>query len=140
LPAVDGLGEEQLSWFVARAGWSVLHAGDTMWHGHWWNIARKCGNPGVAMLPVNGAVTAFQGMVPSPLPAAMTPEQAVVGAGLLGAGRLVPIHYGEFHSPPVYVETPDLHERLIDAARQHGVRLEVVAPGSAVSPEPALSG
>ncbi len=129
IPAVDGLGEEQVSWLVRGADWSLFHGGDTLWHGHWWRTVREHGNPGTAMLPVNGAIAAFPGMQASPLPATLTPEQAVVAALLLGAERLVPIHYGEFHAPPVYVETPDLEARLAAAAAEHGVAVDLVAPG-----------
>lgn len=33
LPAVDGSGDPQVSWLVARDGVTIVHAGDTMWHG-----------------------------------------------------------------------------------------------------------
>ncbi len=114
------------------AGRRVFHARDTLWHGFWWRIARKLGAPAVAFLPVNGAVAAFPGMRASPIAAAMTPEQVVAAAAVLGAGSLVPIHYGEFHNPPVYVETPDVLRRLKVAAHDSGVSVAMTEPGEEV--------
>jgi len=134
LPAVDGFGEEQVSWLVRIGSWSLFHGGDTLWHGHWWSIAKRCGAPSMAFLPINGAVTAFEGVKPSPLPATMTPEEAVVAAHLLGAARLIPIHYGEFHRPPVYIEAPNAIDRLMAAAERHELRVDVVAAGEVWEP------
>jgi len=41
----------------------------------------------------------------------------VAAAKVLGAGRLVPIHWRTIHHPPVYRQTPDAEERLAAAAR-----------------------
>lgn len=36
VPAVDSLGEPQVSWIVEGDGSRVVHLGDTMFHGWWW--------------------------------------------------------------------------------------------------------
>src|SRR4051812_1031990 len=36
LPAVDGLGDPQVSWLVEAEDRRVLHLGDTIFHGYWW--------------------------------------------------------------------------------------------------------
>ena len=58
LPAVDGLG-------------------DSLFHGYWWRMARRHGPFDVVFAPINGAVVNFPHLQPpSPLAAAMEPEQA----------------------------------------------------------------
>src|SRR4051794_24118278 len=43
LPAVDGLGDPQVSWLVEADAQRVLHLGDTIFHGYWWRMARRHG-------------------------------------------------------------------------------------------------
>src|SRR5829696_934845 len=43
LPAVDGLGDPQVSWAVEAGDRRVLHLGDTVFHGAWWQMARRAG-------------------------------------------------------------------------------------------------
>ncbi|MDN4593991.1 hypothetical protein [Polycladomyces subterraneus] len=62
----------------------------------------------------------------------MPPEQAVSAAVVLRAKKLVPIHYGAFHNPPIYNETPDLVDRLTESARQQNVVLEMLEPKQSV--------
>jgi L-ascorbate metabolism protein UlaG (beta-lactamase superfamily) len=109
LPAADGLGDPQLSWLVARDGLTVVHAGDTMMHGWWWRVAERAPAPvAAAFLPVNGARVTFPHRRPrSQLPVVMNAEEAAIAATILRARRLVPIHYGAYRFPPVYVPDPD---------------------------------
>jgi L-ascorbate metabolism protein UlaG (beta-lactamase superfamily) len=120
LPAADGVGDPQVSWLVARSGATVVHAGDTLTHGWWWRIAERAGAPiDVALLPVNGARVRFPHRRPaSPLRVVMNAEEAAVAADILRARRLVPIHYGAYHFPPVYLpdEAPVAHPRLLTPA------------------------
>lgn len=103
LPAVDGTGDPQVSWLIEAGGARVLHLGDTMFHGWWWRFAERFGSPDVVLAPINGASLSFPHRRPaSPLPAVMDPEQAALAAELLGADRLVPIHYGGYAVPSVY--------------------------------------
>lgn len=128
VPAVDGVGEPQVSWVVEAGGVRILHGGDTMWHGHWWNIASRLGPIDCAFLPANGAVVDFLHRQPAArVPAAMTPEQAVEAAHALGARRLVPIHYGTFAHQRMYVEREDVPDAVAAAAAERGLEVGVLA-------------
>lgn len=130
VPAVDGLGEVQVSWVVLHDRLRLFHGGDTLWHGHWWAIAREYGPFDLACLPINGPVVSFRGREGSDMPAALTPGQAVTAARLLKAQALCPIHFGTFHQPPVYVEYPNAVEEVEARARSAGVELRHVDPGA----------
>ena len=106
LPAVDGLGGQQVSWLISVAGRRYLHCGDTIWHGHWRTWGKLYGPFDAVFLPVNGAVQAAEPA--SEIPLSMNPAQAVDAAVLLRAKQLVPIHYG-YHVEGAYEEHPDVH-------------------------------
>lgn len=132
--AVDGFGSPQVSWIVQSDGQTVIHCGDTLWHGYWWQIARQYGPIRVAFLPVNGAVLTIPGLSEqSTLPACMTPEEAVEAARILGAETLVPIHFQTFHHPPHYIETPNLLARLERRAAERHVRIHVLNAGESLN-------
>ena len=132
LPAVDGFGAPQVAWLVETAGLRILHLGDTLFHGFWWQIAKHAGPVDIAFLPINGARIAIPGLPATGLPGVMTAEQAAVAARLLQAKLAVPIHYEEFHAPPVY--NADLHAEahFLEHARAQNVPARVVAPGETV--------
>ncbi|RSM75822.1 MBL fold metallo-hydrolase [Kibdelosporangium aridum] len=133
VPSVDGLGDPQVNWVVAAGGKRVFHGGDTVFHGYWWEIADRCGPLDAAFLPINGAAVNFPHLQPaSPLPAVLTPEQAVVAGMILGARQIIPIHYG-IEGQPAYVEVDDPIESLHMAAKQHGVDILVAEPGAEIS-------
>jgi L-ascorbate metabolism protein UlaG (beta-lactamase superfamily) len=130
LPAVDGLGDPQVSWLVEADGRRLLHLGDTVFHGGWWQMARRAGPFHVVFAPVNGAVVDFpHQQPPSPLPAAMEPEQAALAGELLGAGTVVPMHYGGFALEPYYRPIADARERFENASRGRPYRAAPLAPG-----------
>jgi L-ascorbate metabolism protein UlaG (beta-lactamase superfamily) len=130
LPAVDGLGDPQVAWLVEAGGRRVLHLGDTLFHGAWWQMARRAGPFDVVFAPVNGAVVDFPHQQPaSPLPAAMEPEQAALAGELLGAETVVPMHYGGYALDPYYRPIPDARERFERAARGRPYRAAPLAPG-----------
>ncbi|PZS31068.1 MAG: hypothetical protein DLM59_10485, partial [Pseudonocardiales bacterium] len=56
-----GTDSDQVAWVVEGAGTRMIHCGDTMWHGNWWQIARDHGPFDVAFLPVNGVIAKFEG-------------------------------------------------------------------------------
>lgn len=113
LPAVDGTGDPQVSWLIEAGGRRVLHLGDTMFHGWWWRIAERFGAPDTVLAPINGARLAFPHRRPSSsLPGVMDPEQAALAGELLGAERLVPIHYGGYSLEGFYEPVPDALGRL----------------------------
>lgn len=127
VPASDGYGDPQVSWVVAAGGRRVIHCGDTLWHGGWWRIARQHGPFDAALLPVNGARFKWRQPV-SDIAAVLTPEQAVAAAVVLGAKRLVPIHFG-VGGAEGYEEVAQPLASLRSAARARGVDVRVVAPG-----------
>ena len=128
VPASDGYGDTQVSWVVSAGGRRIFHGGDTLWHGNWWRIGRQFGPFDAAFLPINGARFGWRKPV-SDLPGVLTPEQAVAAANILGARRLIPIHYG-ISGMADYVEVDDAIGRLRQAARDKPVRIQTLAPGA----------
>ncbi|MBX9400576.1 MBL fold metallo-hydrolase [Lysobacter sp. BMK333-48F3] len=127
VPASDGYGDPQASWVISAGGRRIFHGGDTLWHGHWWRIGRQYGPFDAAFLPINGARFGWRKPV-SGQPGVLTPEQAVAAATILGAKRLVPIHYG-VSGLAEYVEVDDPIGRLRAAARGQAVEIRPLAPG-----------
>lgn len=137
LPAVDGFGDPQLSWLIEADGQRVLHAGDTIFHGSWWSIALQSDPIDVAFLPINGAVCDFPHRQPSsPFAAAMDPQQAAVAAHILGAERVVPMHYDGVHVPPFYVQVDDPSGTFAREGERLGLTVERLAAGEEL-PVPA---
>lgn len=132
-----GTDSDQVAWIVEGAGRRIIHCGDTMWHGNWWQIARDHGPFDVAFLPVNGVIARFEGYEAN-VPVTLTPEQAVEAAAVLGATAACAIHYELFNNPPAYVEQPDIPERFRRAAETRGVTPHLVPDGEAV-PLPAAA-
>jgi L-ascorbate metabolism protein UlaG (beta-lactamase superfamily) len=130
--AVDGLGEHQVSWVIESAGTRIIHCGDTLWHGAWWQIARRYGPFDIAFLPINGPLLSIYGFEPSSIPAALTPEQAAAAGRLLQARVVCPIHYGMFHFPPFYYEYPDAVRVFLEEARARDVNVLLLSPGETV--------
>jgi L-ascorbate metabolism protein UlaG (beta-lactamase superfamily) len=128
VPASDGYGDPQVSWVVSTGGRRIFHGGDTLWHGHWWRIGRQFGPFDAAFLPVNGARFGWRKPV-SGHPGVLTPEQAVAAATILGARRLVPIHYGVFGMAE-YVEVEDPIGRLRKAVRDAPIGIHAIPPGA----------
>jgi L-ascorbate metabolism protein UlaG (beta-lactamase superfamily) len=126
-----GTDSDQVAWVVEGAGQRIIHCGDTMWHGNWWQIARDHGPFDVAFVPVNGVIARFEGYE-ADVPVTLTPEQAVEAAVMLQAKALCAIHYELFDNPPVYVEQHDIAERLRRAAQGRGIELHLVADGQSV--------
>ncbi|MDJ1137221.1 MBL fold metallo-hydrolase [Streptomyces iconiensis] len=126
-----GSDADQVAWIVEGAGRRIIHCGDTMWHGNWWQIARDHGPFDVAFVPVNGVIARFEGYEAN-VPVTMTPEQAVEAAAALGATTACAIHYGLFHNPPVYTEQPDIERRFREAAEARGITAALVADGEPV--------
>jgi L-ascorbate metabolism protein UlaG (beta-lactamase superfamily) len=121
VPSLDWRGDDQVAWVVEGAGQRIIHCGDTIWHGSWWQIARDHGPFAVAFLPINGVMVRLEGFTPARVPATLTPEQAIEAAVVLGASSACAIHFGLFHNPPTYVEQPDVEQRFRRAADERGV-------------------
>lgn len=133
VPAVDGLGDPQVSWVVEADGRRLLHLGDTRFHGYWWRIARRHGPFDLVMAPVNAAAVDFPHLrPPSPLAATLGPEEAAVATELLGAPLLVPMHYGGYAIEPWYRPQEDLLSRLEAACDDRPFDLRALEPGESV--------
>jgi L-ascorbate metabolism protein UlaG (beta-lactamase superfamily) len=126
-PSVDGVGANQVAWLVESGGESVLHCGDTVWHGYWWDITTEHGAPDVVCLPGNGVEIDFLlNKPPVDQPVDLTPEQAVDAARALGAGRLMPIHFTRtYDHPQMYRPIKDAEPRLRTAATNQNVTLTI---------------
>jgi L-ascorbate metabolism protein UlaG (beta-lactamase superfamily) len=141
VPAVDGFGSPQVSWVVSDGGGRLIHCGDTLWHGYWWQIAERCGPFDLAFLPVNAAIAEFEYLQPpSGMPAVLTPEQAAAAAHVLQARRAAPIHYGTFHKPPLYIALPDPESSFAVAAERRGVATWLPRAGEELELTPAVTG
>jgi L-ascorbate metabolism protein UlaG (beta-lactamase superfamily) len=141
LPAVDGLGDPQVSWVVEAEGQRVLHLGDTVFHGYWWRMAQRHGPFDVVLAPINGAVVNFPHLQPpSPLAAAMEPEQAAVAGEALGARTLIPMHYGGFEIDPWYRPLTEPVKRFESASEERAYETRVLEPGDTFEPAAVSSG
>jgi L-ascorbate metabolism protein UlaG (beta-lactamase superfamily) len=141
LPAVDGLGDPQVSWLVEADGQRALHLGDTVFHGFWWRMAHRHGPFDVVFAPVNGAVIDFPHLQPpSPLAAAMEPEQAAVAGALLRARTVAPMHYGGFDIDPWYRPISDAAERFEAASADRPYEARMLEPGESFEPAAVPSG
>jgi L-ascorbate metabolism protein UlaG (beta-lactamase superfamily) len=129
--ASDGLGSPQVSWLIEADGQRVLHAGDTLWHGAWWEIALAHGPIEVAFLPANGVEIAYPGWEPAVgVPAVMTPHQAVEATRALGARTLAPIHYNRtFEHPDFYRPIAGAEQLIRTLAAERGVTVSFLEPG-----------
>jgi L-ascorbate metabolism protein UlaG (beta-lactamase superfamily) len=126
VPAIDGFGDEQVSWVIANGKRRFFHAGDTLWHGYWRTIATQFGPFEAAFLPINGVQVG--GEPTQETPAVLTPVQAVDAAIALDAKLMVPIHYGS-SSPPDYVEADDPLGTARAAASRRGMAFRHLTPG-----------
>ncbi|MFF3501710.1 MBL fold metallo-hydrolase [Streptomyces sp. NPDC003247] len=134
VPAVDALGDPQVSWAVEAGGKRVIHLGDSMFHGYWWRAAHRFGPFDAVLTPINGPTVCFPHCQPaSPYPASLDAEHAAVAARLLGAGIAVPIHYDGFHITGFYDTRPDELSRFLDAAAPEAYEALALRPGEAVS-------
>lgn len=130
LPAVDGLGDPQVSWLVEADGRRVVHLGDTLFHGYWWRMARRHGPFDVVFAPINGATVNFPHLQPpSPLAATMEPEQAAFAGELLGARTVVPMHHDGFDIDPWYRGVSEAAGRFRAAATGRSYEARVLEPG-----------
>lgn len=117
----DWRGDDQVAWIVEGPGLRIIHFGDTIWHGKWWEIARDYGPFDVAFLPIAGVLTCREGFTPTNQPATLTPEQAIEAAVVLKASTACAIHYDLFNNPPYYTEQHDVRGRFLRAAEARGV-------------------
>lgn len=133
LPASDGFGDPQVSWLIEADGLRILHAGDTLWHGNWWNFVLRYGAIDIAFLPINGVTLQAPNRQPNvDIAASMNPEQAGAAAHALRASLTVPIHHSTFQNPPHYSEADDATGRFTREGGRLGVPVMVAGPGEEV--------
>ena len=130
--AMDGFGDPQCSWVVEDGEHRLLHGGDTLWHNQFWRLGTHYESFDAVFLPINGAVAHLPHLAFSPVPATLTPLQAVSAAQLLHARQLVPIHYG-LYVPGNYEEYPSALAETQRLAAELGVPLGILANGQELS-------
>lgn len=133
VPSQDWRGDDQVAWVLELDGRRLIHCGDTIWHGRWYEIARRYQAFDAAFLPINGVIAQVAGFTPTSVPATLTPEQAIEAAVVLRARRACPIHYGLFHNPPRYVEQENALERFRAAARRRAITVAAPQNGALMS-------
>lgn len=134
VPAVDTLGDPQVSWAVEADGKRVIHLGDSMFHGYWWRAARRHGPFDAVLTPINGPTVCFPHcQPPSPFPSTLDDRQAAVAARLLGAKVAIPIHYDGFHLDGFYETKPGELSRFLDAAEGEPYEVAALKQGEEVT-------
>lgn len=131
VPASDGMGSPQVSWVIDCGGKRLIHCGDTLWHGGWWDISRAYGPFDVAFLPINGARQVEGRYTDVGMPIVMSAEQAAAVAQVLGVRLAIPIHYGA-PPEPSYFEQPEPERHFLEATATRGVRTRVLHPGDSL--------
>ena len=133
VPAVDWIGDEQISYVISDGKHTIFHGGDTNWHGYWWKIAQLFGPIDLTFLPVNGVVGAVpQVNPPSEMFGTMTPMQAVTATRILGASAIIPMHYAQFNNPPLYTQFPDIEQELDQSGAQQGISIRRLKDGEVI--------
>ncbi len=132
VPASDGFGISQTSWALRCGDTKIIHCGDTLWHGEFWDVGRALGPFELAFLPINGARQTVGRFADLGVPGVLTPDQAVAAAIALRARVVVPIHYGS-PDPPHYVETERNLDRFRSEARRRAIDVRVLDPGESIT-------
>jgi L-ascorbate metabolism protein UlaG (beta-lactamase superfamily) len=133
VPSADWRGDDQVAWVIEVAGVRAIHCGDTIWHGHWYEIAAHFGPVDLALLPINGVLVQLEGYAPTEVPATLTPEQAVEAAVVLQAQKACAIHHGLFNNPPRYREQRAAVTRFHDAGRRRSVTTTAPVDGDVIA-------
>jgi len=124
IPAVDGAGDDQVSWIVVGGGRRILHAGDTLTHGSWWRFGQVYGPFDAVFLPINGASSRHPGQLAGS-PLTMPPEHAVSCALALRTRLLIPVHYG-IRGLSYYIEREDAVDVVRRLGASAGLTVQVV--------------
>jgi L-ascorbate metabolism protein UlaG (beta-lactamase superfamily) len=132
VPAHDWRGDDQVAWVVEAGRQRLIHCGDTIWHGGWYEIARRYQGFDAAFLPINGVVARLPGFTATDVPATLTPEQAIEAAVVLQARRACPIHNSLFHNPPRYTEQDHALARFRAAAQRRSIGVVALHDGESV--------
>ena len=129
VPAVDGMGDTQVSWVITVDNKRYFHGGDTLWHGYWARFKQQFGEFDLAFMPMNAARIMQEPMPESPI--SLTPTQAVDASLLLGVTEVIPIHYG-LNDPPYYTEPENAIQLFKDEGQKRGVSVLELNPGEQI--------
>jgi L-ascorbate metabolism protein UlaG (beta-lactamase superfamily) len=132
VPSHDWRGDDQVAWVVEAGRHRLIHCGDTIWHGGWYQVARRYAAFDAAFFPINGVIARLSGFTPTDVPATLTPEQAIEAAVVLQARRACPIHHGLFHNPPRYLEQDHALARFRASAQRRSVGMAALHDGESV--------
>lgn len=132
LPAVDGLGEPRVSFFIELDEIRMIHSGDTLWHGYWYKWATDYGPLTVTFVPISGALVEVPGVSATNVPAVMTPPQAAAAADVLCAQLVIPTHYGRTAHPNGFEEQPNALEEFEREARRRNLNYRVLELGEEI--------
>src|SRR5262249_52317116 len=132
VPSADWRGDDQVAWVIEIGGVRAIHCGDTIWHGHWYEIADRLAPFDIAFLPINGVIAQLDGFTPTDVPAPLTPEQAIEAAVVLRARTACAMHYGLFDNPPRYCKQPDGLARFHAAGTRRGIATAAPTDGEVV--------
>jgi L-ascorbate metabolism protein UlaG (beta-lactamase superfamily) len=132
LPAVDGLGEPRISFFIGLDDIRIIHCGDTLWHGFWYKWATDYGPLTVTFVPISGALVQVPGVSATNVPAVMTPPQAAAAADVLCAQLVIPTHYGCTTHPKGFREQSNALEEFEREARRRNLNYRVLEVGEEI--------
>ncbi|HWE24567.1 MAG TPA: MBL fold metallo-hydrolase [Myxococcales bacterium] len=131
VPAMDGWGDDQVSWIIVAGNRRFFHGGDTIWHGRFRHLGRQYGPFDAAFLPINGVRQPQQIEPALETRHTLGPDEAVEAAIALQARQLVPIHYGR-KPTSAYVETADAEAAAVAHGKRRNISVQIVKPGELV--------
>ncbi|WP_395689285.1 MBL fold metallo-hydrolase [Caenimonas koreensis] len=111
------------SWMIKGPNHSVYFSGDTGYAGHFKQVRERLGAPELAMIKVGAYGDTWETIH-------MTPESAVQAHRDLGAGTLLPVHWGTFNL--AYHAWAEPMVRSVAAAKAQGVQIVTPRPGENV--------
>ena len=132
LPAVDGLGDPRISFFIELDAIRMIHCGDTLWHGYWYKWATDYGPLTVTFVPISGALVQVPGVSATNVPVVMTPMQAAAAADILCAQLVIPTHYGCRAHANGFQEQSNALEEFEREARRRNLNYRVLELGEEI--------
>jgi L-ascorbate metabolism protein UlaG (beta-lactamase superfamily) len=132
LPAVDGLGDPRLSYFIELDAIRIIHCGDTLWHGYWFKWATDYGPLSVTFVPISGSLVDIPGVSATEVPVVMTPSQAAAAADVLCAQLVIPTHYGRAEPSEGRKDQGNALEAFEQEAQRRNLNYRVLALGEEI--------
>lgn len=124
----DGLWSDTYGgWILESGGYTVYFAGDTGWdEAMFREIARRFPHIDLALLPIGPVLSRGDGRMRA---SHIDPPQALNAFRLLGARRMIPIHYGAFYQSPFGPDVPLEWLRELLPSEPAADRVAILAPG-----------